>query len=284
MEGGNRMLNKLSITILLGILLSLVVVSATSMSIPSQSNINSNFDLQITGNGFYALEMNIPSIFQIVSDQSGGIRNGDIYKTVTTGNLKIVLRTSEIGTYTISGRFTDGNGVQNLNTQSIQINDVYAISPSCPVCPLDTSWSNCDNGNKIRYTYSCSPTTNYLCITHIENQACQTISNNCESKWICKDQFNIAYQSTDCSLSSVQNCPNGCDNGNCIKSTTEPSTPLTVTINGTTPSSNVTIYPKVTNGGGGDNIIKESSQNIIVEIINFFKNLVNSVISWISNI
>ncbi len=107
----------------LGIFLIISLASATSLSAPSQVDLNQNFNLVISGTGFYALEIIIPQGLSIISDPSAGIRTGDLYKTVTTGSLTIVLRGIQSGTYTISGQFTDGSGIKDLNSLTIIIKE-----------------------------------------------------------------------------------------------------------------------------------------------------------------
>lgn len=260
--------HRLLITLMFGIFLSISLVSAVSISYaPSQVNLNENFNLQISGSGFYALEMTIPQAFQIVSDSSGGTRTGDLYKTVTTGSLTIVLRGIQAGTYTILGQYTDGSGIKDLNSKTIQINQPYnPPSPSCPTCPSATEWSNCENNQQIKYVYSCSSSTNYQCIQSTETQSCQiqqtqTPPPTCEVKWICKDSDNLAYQSSDCSLSSIQKCSVGCENGECK------IPPNIVEPNSTTP----TINP------AGN---KETPQSVFARIINFIKRIIDALIFW----
>ena len=208
--------------IVLGIFLSISLASAITISTPSQVNLGENFDLVILGSGFYALEMKIPQGLSIISDPSVGTRTGDIYKTVTTGSLTIILRGIQSGTYTISGQFTDGSGIKDLNSQIIIIKEQEVI-PICPTCPVDSVWSNCEEGKQIKIIYICSSSTNYQCVQTTETLDCQVepiVDSDgeivtCEVGWICKDENNLAYQSSDCSLSSVQECSEGCENKEC---------------------------------------------------------------------
>ena len=206
----------------LGIFLIISLASATSLSAPSQVDLNQNFNLVISGTGFYALEIIIPQGLSIISDPSAGIRTGDLYKTVTTGSLTIVLRAIQSGTYTISGQFTDGSGIKDLNSRTIQVRE-QQTTPTCPTCPTDSEWSNCENGQQIKMIYFCSSSTDYKCVQSTETLDCQVepIMDSdgevvtCEVGWICKDSDNLAYQSSDCSLSSIQKCSEGCENKEC---------------------------------------------------------------------
>lgn len=212
---------RLLIVLLIGIL-SISLASAVSIQTPNSVNLGENFNLVIFSSGFYALEIIIPQAFQIISDPSGGIRTGDLYKTVTTGSLTIKLRGVTKGTYTLSGQYTDGSGIKDLNSETIQIKE-QQIQPTCPTCPSDSGWSNCEDGKQIKIIYICSSSTDYKCVQTTETLDCQTepivdSDNNiitCEVGWICKDSNNLAYQSSDCSLSSVQECSEGCENNEC---------------------------------------------------------------------
>ena len=269
MEGECRMLkqNKLLVGIFLGLLV-ISLVSAVSISSPSQTNINDNFNLQITGSGFYALQMTIPSSLQIISDPSSGTRTGNTYKTINTGNLVLQLRGTQVGTYTISGQYTDGSGIKDLNSISIQvIQPSNPVTPACPTCPSNTAWSNCENNQQIKTIYSCSSSTNYICVSSTQTQSC-TIPNNpstnqpvtCTVGLVCKDSNNLAYQSSDCSLSSIQNCPNGCSNNACNPSPNVNTTNL--------PNLTVSINPPTT----------QTSEDFITQIINFIKEFINAIL------
>lgn len=257
--------NKLLIILVFGIFL-ISLASAVSISYaPSQVNLNENLNLQISGSGFYALEMNIPQNIQIVSDPSGGTRTGEVYKTVTTGSLTIILRGIQTGTYTISGKYTQGDGIFNLNSKTIIIEN-YISTPTCPICPSSTAWSNCENNQQIRYVYSCSSSTNYQCVQSTETQTCEVQQTpNCNVKWICKDSNNLAYQSSDCSLSSIQKCSSGCENGGCKipPNVAEPNSSLPITIN-----------------PAGTKETSQSPQSIIQKIIDFIKKIIDALIFW----
>jgi len=255
-----------------GILLSISLASAVSMSAPYSADTNENFNLAISGSGFYALEMNIPSNLQIISDPSGGQRTGEVYKTVTTGSLTLTLKGIYAGTYTIYGQYTDGSGIKDLNSEIILIED-YVATPTCPTCQSSTAWSNCENNQQIRYVYSCSSSTNYQCVQSTEFQSCSipdssgdssttTENPKCTATWVCKDDYTLAYQSSDCSLSSIQKCSSGCENRECKipPSVVEPNSTIQVTINqaGT----------------------KETTQSIFAKIINFIKSIIDFLIFW----
>ncbi len=257
------------LTLVLGIFLSVQLASAVSLSSPSSVDIGENFNLVISGSGFYALEMNIPSAFEIISDPSSGTRTGDIYKTVTTGSLTIRLRSVKEGTYTIDGQFTDGSGIEALNSKTIIIKE-QQTTPTCPTCTTNSEWSNCEEGRQIRMIYFCSSSTNYQCVQSTETLDCQVepiVDSKgeiitCEVGWICKDVNNLAYQSSDCSLSSVQECSEGCDNKGCkVKPEIKEDFPednLTITI----------IPPQ------------EDTQSFFDKIVDLIKRIIDSFIFW----
>ncbi len=259
--------------LILGIILNISLASAVSFSAPSEIEFNSNFNLVILGEGFYALEIIIPSQFIIISDSSGGTRTGNIYKTVTIGNLNIQLRGTHSGTYTISGQYTLGDGIKDLNPQIITVKKPQSISlPTCPTCPADLEWSNCENGQQIKIIYICSSSTKHQCIQTTRTLNCQTDSitdsdNNiitCEVGWICKDKNNLAYQSSDCSLSSIQECLEGCENKECkVKpEIREEHSEENLTIEISPPST------------------KETFQSFFARIKNFFKKIIEFLIFW----
>ena len=268
----NKKMKNKYIILFLSMFLSISLVNAISIDTPSQVNIKENFNLIISGYGFYALEIHIPQEFQIVSDPSGGMRTNDLYKTVTTGSLTIVLRGTKTGTFTISGQYTTGEGIKDLNSEIIQVNQLYTPALSCPTCPSATVWSNCEKNRQIRIIYSCSASTNYQCIESAETQSCQIEIQSspitCNAEWICKDSTSLAYQSSDCSLSSVQKCNYGCENKKCKVSNLnikEIGDNLTVTIN------------------PPEEIQKPSRRNlksIFDKIIDFIKKIIDALIFW----
>lgn len=211
--------------ILLCLMLSLSLASAVSLSAFSEVNLNENFNLIISGGSFYAVELNIPESIVIISDESAGSRVGTLYKTVSSGETTLVLRATNFGEETINGVYSEGNGVIDINPITISIVDTTYV-PVCSPCLDNTEWSNCEDNSQIRFTYSCSSATSYRCVQNVENQYCESpsssstqdniIENNCDVGWICKDEYTILYQSSDCSTSSIQSCDNGCLNGACI--------------------------------------------------------------------
>lgn len=228
------------------LLMSISIVSAGSLSVnPTTYNINEEMNLRISESGFYAIEIKIPTSFIITSDPSNGQITGGIYRTVYTSDLNIKLRPTTNGTFTISGQITTGNGIEDLNSIKLTINSLE-VEQSCPICPSPTSWSNCENKIQKRVVYSCSKSTNYLCVSSFEKQSCKVpnvvdpVTNEvseppvCDVGWKCKDSNNYAYQSSDCSWSSIQYCKDGCTDNNCIipKEIKEqyPDTDLNITI------------------------------------------------------
>ncbi len=210
------------LSLALVLILSISLASAvTTISVPSKVYVNDNFDLNIYGSSFYAVEIEISESFEIISDPSNGVRTGNIYKTVYSGNLVLQLRAVQTGTYEIKGEYTEGNGINFLNINTISVDG--ALSPqSCPSCPSNSAWSNCEGGEKIKLVYLCSASTGYMCVELTETAQCQTSSSSnensqetCEVEWVCKDSNNLAYQSSDCSLSSVQECLDGCSDNKC---------------------------------------------------------------------
>lgn len=212
--------NKLLISLIMSIFLSISLASAVTISSTlSQVNINQNFNLEIEGSGFYALEMVIPQTFEIVSDPSAGVHSGDSYKTITTGSLVLTLRATKAGVYIITGQYTDGTGIKNLNFKTITVLS-YENTLSCPSCPTSTEWSNCEENKQIKQVYSCSIDTDYICEQFIEEKFCylEDPSDSCSAEWICKDSAHIVYQSSDCSLSSIYECSDKCKDGVCVVS------------------------------------------------------------------
>lgn len=197
--------------LLLTIILSISLVSA-SMTALESVNQNENFELKINLQGFYALELNLPEAFQIISDDSGGVRT-DLYRTFTSGELVLTLRPSQSGIFLITGEYTDGSGIKSIPSITIQVQE-NSVSRSCPVCPSDTEWSNCENGIQNMIYYKCSFLTNYECIQKTRTQFCE-MPVTCNVGWICKDNNTLAYQSSDCSWGSMQNCETGCENKQC---------------------------------------------------------------------
>ena len=215
MEMEKRMLKKFIILILLLFLIPLA--NAVSMNLPSQANINEKITLRISASEFYAIEIKIPQSFEIVADPSNGNRIDDIFRTFYNGNLDITLRPTISGNYIISGEYTSGYGINNLNSQNIEVKETIVITKSCPICPSTTEWSNCESNKQIRFSYVCSANTDYICVKQTEEKVCISPKDEvCIVGWKCKDGYNIAYQSSDCSWSSIQSCHYGCNNSECI--------------------------------------------------------------------
>lgn len=264
----------------LGLVLSLSLVDAISLSVPSEVDLNENFDIVISdsGSGFYIVEMNIPSSFDIVSDSSNGERTGDIYKTAALGSLTIRLRGIQEGLYTISGIHGNGLETGNLVPQTIRVSEIQATL-SCPVCPSSTLWSNCENNKQVKLFYSCSSLTNYQCIKSSVTRLCNievsqggVISNVqeeiCDVGWMCKDENTLAYQSSDCSLSSVQSCTEGCANNQCnVNEETKKQIEESLTVE---------VLPAGTHEGAEQN----PSNSIFSSIGNFIRNIIDFLMFW----
>ncbi len=208
---------------ILALLLSMPMVSAYSMEAKSNVKLGENFKFYIRGNGAYAVEIQIPEALDIISDPSNGARTGTLYKTFTSGETILILRPLEMGTYRITGQYTAGEGIRDFNpfritvTLPLQSSGSGSITPICPICPEDTKWSNCENIRQIKIVYDCSETTGYKCAKSTKSRYCTLrVDEICESGWVCEDSDNLAYQSSDCSLSSVQECSEGCFEGGCI--------------------------------------------------------------------
>ncbi|KKK40236.1 hypothetical protein LCGC14_3119940, partial [marine sediment metagenome] len=164
--------------------------------------------------------------------------------------------------------WTDGSGIKDLNSQIIIIKE-QEVTPICPTCLVDSVWSNCEEGKQIKIIYICSSSTNYQCVQTTETLDCQVepIADSdgdivtCEVGWMCKDENNLAYQSSDCTLSSVQECSEGCDNKGCkfkpeIKEQFEDN--LTIEI----------LPPE------------EKPKSFFAKIIDFIKGVIDALIFW----
>lgn len=213
---------KLLVGLILGIFLSISLVNAISLSSPNTADINQNINLKVSGFGFYCVEINIDQSFIIVSDVTQGNFEDGIYKSCYATDFEIALRPTKAGSYEFTGEYTQGFGVLNLNLVTIKINE-KVVTLTCPICSINTVWSNCENNLQVRSIYLCSTETNYVCSQKLQSKSCQTQSSSggsssdsaCEATWICKDDSNLAYQSSDCSLSSIQVCSEGCENKEC---------------------------------------------------------------------
>jgi len=258
------------LVLLFGVLLSISIVSAVQMTSPLNVEMNQNFPLNLIGSGFYAVELNIPSEFEIVSDPSGGTMSGGVYKTVTTNNLIITLRATKVGSYTLEGDYSSGDGVMPFIPKTISVTQPTTVSSggggggssrSCPVCPTSTLWSNCAEGKQIRYSYSCSSESNYQCVKSTDQQSCSLNQTSCNASWICVDDSQVGYQSGDCSVTSVKRCSLGCEDANCVVDpTVEQEDDLTIEI-----------LPE-----GEKNMI----ESMFTKILNFFKRLGDMIMFW----
>ena len=177
-------MKKILLFLITGIFLINLVSADVSWDIPSNEKTNSNFDINFYGNGFYALEINIPNGFVVVSDPSnGGITDG-IYRTAYASNLKITLRSPSIEeNYIFSGSYTEGLGVKSFPSKTIIIHKpAYASSPNCPTCPQNSLWSNCEQETQVRTIYECSSSTDYICILKQESRICEVSEENSDNQ------------------------------------------------------------------------------------------------------
>lgn len=163
-------------TIILSLTILLLTSIATAMvdwTIPSEANLNSNFKIEIFGSSMYGVEITLPEGFEVVLDRSNGVVTGNIYRTFYTSDLDITLRSTEIGDFTLTGEYTQGEGVNNLGDKNIEIMEVTATEITCPECPIDEEWSECMLEKQKRNTYVCSAETNFICQSTEEERECQ---------------------------------------------------------------------------------------------------------------
>ncbi|MHA2336509.1 MAG: hypothetical protein ACXACX_04365, partial [Candidatus Hodarchaeales archaeon] len=45
--------------------------------------------------------------------------------------------------------------------------------PQCPLCPLPSEWSSCENNKQSRTDYKCDSTTDYKCKAYAEENVCE---------------------------------------------------------------------------------------------------------------
>jgi hypothetical protein len=261
--------DKLLRYVLLVLVLGISLVSA-QMTAPESVNLNENFQLKVSINGFYALELNLPENFQIISDDSGGIRT-DLYRTFTSGDLLLTLRPSQSGIYTILGQYTTGEGIKDLDSITIQVQE-SSVSRSCPTCPTESNWSNCEDGKQIKITYKCSFLTNYHCQQKTESRSCEIPQESpiCLVGWVCKDNQTLAYQTSDCSFSSMQNCEKGCENNECNV--------LDVPDETTIPDLNINISDEPVQRQDPEPTIEK--KGFFRKILDFFKMIWDKIIFW----
>ena len=254
-------MKKLLLLLITGLFL-INLVSAVSWNIPSNVKTSSNFDINFYGSGLYALEINIPNGFIIVSDSSNGVLSNGVYRTTYASSLKITLRSPSIEeSYVFSGSYTEGSGVKSFPSKTLTIyKPSYTPPPSCPTCPLDSSWSNCEQSIQVRTIYECSSVTNYVCISKQESKACEMPTETCEVKELCEGNT-LKYQSSDCSLSTIQKCEFGCESGKCKENPNPPE------INNTQPTPN----------NNGDE--QPPKENIFDRIINWIKSIFDRIFS-----
>lgn len=140
--------------------------------IPSEAELNSNFDVKIFGDKLYFPEITVPNGFEIVLDKSNGIITNNIYRTYYTSNLDITFRPTSIGTFTFKGVYSQGDGVKSFSDKTITIK-TSGIEITCPVCPINEEWSECILEKQKRNTYSCSELTDFICESTEEERECQ---------------------------------------------------------------------------------------------------------------
>lgn len=253
-------MKKLLLLLITGIFLINLVSASVIWNMPSNVKTISNFDINFYGSGLYALEINIPNGFTIVSDSSNGVLSNGVYRTTYASSLKITLRSPSIEkNYVFSGSYTEGSGVQSFLSKTLTIyKPSYTPPPSCPTCPSEGSWSNCEQGIQIRTIYECSSSTNYVCISKQESRACEMPKETCEVKEVCEGTT-LKYQSSDCSTSTIQKCEFGCENGKCKENPNPPE------INNTQPIPDSDEQPQ--------------KENVFVRIINWIKSIFERIFS-----
>lgn len=157
------------------------LTSAVEWNIQDEVTANENFVINFYGSGLYVLEINIPNGFIIISDPSNGVIIDNIYRTVYATNLKLILRSPSIeGEYPITGEYSSGDGVKRLVNKKIKV--IGKTTIKCPTCESDSEWSNCVNNKKVKTTYNCSNSTNYICET-------STIMEECEKESLISDDL-----------------------------------------------------------------------------------------------
>lgn len=118
-------------------------VFAVDFNLPSTSQVNSNFIMQISGtSGLYVFEMSIPSGVSIISDPSNGVIT-DKYRTSYAGPLSITFISSSTGNKVFSNiQYTEGLGVINLASESITISSSTTTQPGVTTTTNPTSSTN----------------------------------------------------------------------------------------------------------------------------------------------
>jgi len=216
-------MKKIYLFIIFGILLFSTLASAITWDMPTEVKVNDNFNIKIYGSGVYGIELQVPPGFNVVSDPSGGVTINGVYRTSYGSILELTLRApSKKGVYVFKGQYTEGSGVKNFQEKQVNVYEPSSTggSPgssgggtkSCPTCPSPSVWSNCESNQQARVNYKCSKETNYICLEYIETQTCTMPKQTCKIGWKCKDKNYLAYQSSDCSWSSIEFCNYGCNN------------------------------------------------------------------------
>lgn len=168
------MLNKIFTCFLVVFLIGSVSASVSWSIAPSSVNQNENFLIQISGDGMYGLEIEMPEGVIIVSDKSKGVLGEDrIYRTAYATSLQIYLRSQQAGKLIFKGEYSEGEGIKSLPDKIINVIG-KEIEGSCVACQDDSEWSDCIEGKELKTIYSCSEASDFLCVQSEKTQDCET--------------------------------------------------------------------------------------------------------------
>jgi hypothetical protein len=234
MEITERLLKMKKIIYLLLLLIMVLGVNASlDWTVPTQTKERANFEIYISGDSLYGLEIELPNTFIIISDPSQGVRDDDgIYRTSYSTNLVLAVRApNDAKTYTIKGKYTQGSGINNLPDKTIDVQNSEILELRCPTCPSETQWTECNEGKQTKLAYTCDASTNYICVSQIQRKSC--ISESCEAGWICIDEDKLGLRKENCDYSTTIDCSNGCDmNKNACNANTENNNLITGAVTG----------------------------------------------------
>ena len=140
----------LILLVILFTLMSLSISAAVYLNVDQRVAASSNLELLFSSTtGLYGLEINLPTDFVIVSDPSSGMFENGVYRTTYGDTLKLILRVPRIaGTYKLSGKYTEGEGVYSLPIKNIEVYSSTYSQIECPVCPIDNDWNSCIDGRQ----------------------------------------------------------------------------------------------------------------------------------------
>ena len=160
-------------------LLTLVLLLASFASaqltwdVPASVEKNKNFEVILEGSEFYAVELDIPSGINVVSDPSNGVLSNDVYHLAYAGTLPLSLRSGFTGEFTLRGEYAQGDGVKDLPNKKVLVVESTS-SASCPACPDDSDWSACEDGTQTRNIYECSEDTGFVCEQAKNSRECSS--------------------------------------------------------------------------------------------------------------